>query len=229
MAALPGRPDATVAPRSRRTSARATSRPRWYRPSATRARARHHARAGGRLRPSLVRRECSGSSIRASESTWQADEGDRVDAGALLCRLAGPARGVLTGERTALNFLQTLSGTATDGAPLRRAVAGHALPACSTRARRLPGLRTRRNTRCGAAARPITASASTTAPDQGKPHRGRRLDRCAVAAARRQAVAVTVEVEVETLDELARRSTAGADMASARRVLAWTTCEPRWR
>ena len=44
---------------------------------------------------------------------WTADECDAVEAGALLCRLSGPARALLTGERTALNFLQTLSGTAT--------------------------------------------------------------------------------------------------------------------
>jgi len=44
---------------------------------------------------------------------WQADEGDFVDAGALLCRISGSARALLSGERAALNFLQTLSGTAT--------------------------------------------------------------------------------------------------------------------
>ncbi len=41
------------------------------------------------------------------------DEGDVVEAGARVCVLSGPARGILTGERTALNFLQRLSGTAT--------------------------------------------------------------------------------------------------------------------
>jgi len=41
------------------------------------------------------------------------DEGDVVEAGARVCVLSGPARGVLTGERTALNFLQRLSGIAT--------------------------------------------------------------------------------------------------------------------
>jgi nicotinate-nucleotide pyrophosphorylase (carboxylating) len=44
---------------------------------------------------------------------WQAQDGDRVSADSVLCRISGPARAILTAERTALNFLQTLSGTAT--------------------------------------------------------------------------------------------------------------------
>lgn len=44
---------------------------------------------------------------------WQAQDGDRVNANSVLCQVSGPARAILTAERTALNFLQTLSGTAT--------------------------------------------------------------------------------------------------------------------
>ncbi len=44
---------------------------------------------------------------------WQAQDGDRVSADSVLCQISGPARAILTAERTALNFLQTLSGTAT--------------------------------------------------------------------------------------------------------------------
>ncbi len=44
---------------------------------------------------------------------WSAKDGDRVSADSLLCKISGPARGLLTAERTALNFLQTLSATAT--------------------------------------------------------------------------------------------------------------------
>ena len=44
---------------------------------------------------------------------WQAQDGDRVSADSVLCQVSGPARAILTAERTALNFLQTLSGTAT--------------------------------------------------------------------------------------------------------------------
>lgn len=44
---------------------------------------------------------------------WLAKDGDRVSADNVLCQISGPARPLLTAERTALNFLQTLSGTAT--------------------------------------------------------------------------------------------------------------------
>jgi len=44
---------------------------------------------------------------------WQARDGDSIAAGIIVCEVAGPARGLLTAERSALNFLQTLSGTAT--------------------------------------------------------------------------------------------------------------------
>jgi nicotinate-nucleotide pyrophosphorylase (carboxylating) len=44
---------------------------------------------------------------------WFAKDGDRVSANSLLCEISGPARGLLSAERTALNYLQTLSGTAT--------------------------------------------------------------------------------------------------------------------
>jgi nicotinate-nucleotide pyrophosphorylase (carboxylating) len=44
---------------------------------------------------------------------WTAGDGDRVVVDCILCKISGPARAMLTAERTALNFLQTLSGTAT--------------------------------------------------------------------------------------------------------------------
>ncbi len=44
---------------------------------------------------------------------WRARDGDRVTANSIVCEVSGPARGLLTAERSALNFLQTLSGTAT--------------------------------------------------------------------------------------------------------------------
>ena len=44
---------------------------------------------------------------------WTAGDGDQVSANSILCQISGPARAMLSAERTALNFLQTLSGTAT--------------------------------------------------------------------------------------------------------------------
>ena len=53
---------------------------------------------------------------------WYIEDGQAADSDDIICRLVGPARGLLTGERTALNFLQTLSATATTTAAFVAAV-----------------------------------------------------------------------------------------------------------
>jgi nicotinate-nucleotide pyrophosphorylase (carboxylating) len=49
----------------------------------------------------------------AIRTQWHARDGDSISANSVICEVSGPARGLLTAERSALNFLQTLSGTAT--------------------------------------------------------------------------------------------------------------------
>lgn len=71
---------------------------------------------------------------------WLEDEGAMVDKDTLLCRLSGPARSLLTGERTALNLLQTLSATATVARQYAEAVAGTGCKVLDTR-KTIPGLR----------------------------------------------------------------------------------------
>lgn len=71
---------------------------------------------------------------------WLVDEGQLAEADQVLFRLHGPARALLTGERTALNFLQTLSGTATATRRYVEAVAGTGASIVDTR-KTLPGLR----------------------------------------------------------------------------------------
>jgi nicotinate-nucleotide pyrophosphorylase (carboxylating) len=71
---------------------------------------------------------------------WQAQDGARIAAGSVIARLDGPARALLTGERSALNFLQTLSGTATLTARYVEAVRGTRARILDTR-KTLPGLR----------------------------------------------------------------------------------------
>ena len=44
---------------------------------------------------------------------WDVKDGDAIKPDTVLCKISGPAKAILTGERTAINFLQTLSGTAT--------------------------------------------------------------------------------------------------------------------
>ena len=72
--------------------------------------------------------------------TWSLQDGSSVVSGQTLCTLHGPARALLTGERTALNFLQTLSGTATLTRRYVEAVYGTSAVILDTR-KTLPGLR----------------------------------------------------------------------------------------
>ena len=71
---------------------------------------------------------------------WYIGDGGRAEPGDVICKLVGPARALLTGERTALNFLQTLSSTATTTAAYVGAVAGTRARVLDTR-KTIPGLR----------------------------------------------------------------------------------------
>ncbi len=71
---------------------------------------------------------------------WQVKEGQKVNKDAVLCKLTGQARALLTGERTALNLLQTLSATATVSRQYADAVAGTGCKVLDTR-KTIPGLR----------------------------------------------------------------------------------------
>ncbi len=72
--------------------------------------------------------------------TWAVKEADAIHPGQTLCTLSGPAAPILTGERTALNFLQTLSGTATRARRYADAVKGLPVRILDTR-KTIPGLR----------------------------------------------------------------------------------------
>jgi len=142
---------------------------------------------------------------------WLAHDGDAVVAGAKLCRLEGPARALVTGERTALNFLQTLSGTATATAAFVDAVRGTRTTVLDTR-KTLPGLRLAQKyaVRVGGGANHriglfdavlikenhIATAGSITA---------------AVASARALHPRLMVETEVENFAELREALAAGAD------------------
>jgi len=81
---------------------------------------------------------------------WDFSDGDPVTKTSKVCRITGPSRAVLTGERTALNFLQTLSGTATRTRVYIDAIAGTDVVILDTR-KTLPGLRDAQKyaVRCG--------------------------------------------------------------------------------
>ena len=108
---------------------------------------------------------------------WRHQDGERIAAGSTLVTLDGPARAVLTGERTALNFLQTLSATATAASRYVDAVAGTGCTILDTR-KTLPGLRLAQKyaTRCGGAQNHRIGLLRHGA-DQGEPYCRSRFDR----------------------------------------------------
>lgn len=72
--------------------------------------------------------------------TWRVRDGDLIQTGAILCNIVGKAQGVLTAERVALNFLQTLSATATTVATYVEQVKDTGVKIMDTR-KTIPGLR----------------------------------------------------------------------------------------
>ena len=142
---------------------------------------------------------------------WHVRDGDAVAAGEALCTLSGPARALLSGERTALNFLQTLSATATLARRYADAVSGLPTRILDTR-KTLPGLRSAQKyaVRTGGCTNHrhglydaylikenhIAAAGSITE---------------AVMQARRNNPAVLLEVEVENETQLEEALSAGAD------------------
>lgn len=143
---------------------------------------------------------------------WRVDEGDEVKASQCLVEISGASRSLLTGERTALNFLQTLSGVATASRHYASLVASTDVKILDTR-KTLPGLRIAQKYAVGIGGcynhrlglfdaflikeNHINACGSIDA---------------AVTAAKALAPGKPVEVEVETLEELDQALAAEADI-----------------
>ena len=142
---------------------------------------------------------------------WKTRDGDRVAAGSTVARLHGPARALLSGERTALNFLQILSATATATAAYVEAVSGTRTKILDTR-KTVPGLRLAQKyaVRCGGGVNHriglfdailikenhiLSAGGITTA----------------IGEVRRLHPGLPVEIEVESMDELRQALKAGAE------------------
>ena len=142
---------------------------------------------------------------------WQAEEGAAVDAGQQLCSLHGNARALLTGERCALNFLQTLSATATVTARHVAAVRGTRAVILDTR-KTLPGLRVAQKyaVRCGGGANHRIGLFDAILIKENHIAAAGSLG-AAVRAARAQHPHRAVETEVETFDELDQALAAGVD------------------
>lgn len=143
---------------------------------------------------------------------WSFKDGDQMQANDVICRLHGPARTLLTGERTAMNFIQTISATATLARQYADQVTGLAVQILDTR-KTIPGLRLAQKyaVRCGGAynhrvglydgilikENHINAAGSITA---------------AIEQARHLHPSIAIEVEVENLAELEQALAGQADI-----------------
>lgn len=142
---------------------------------------------------------------------WYAVDGEQIEPKQRLCRIEGPTRALLTGERTALNFLQCLSGTASVTRAYAQAIAGTGATLLDTR-KTLPGLRLAQKyaVRCGG----------------GENHRVGLFDAIlikenhiiaagsigeALARAEHAHPEVKIEIEVEDLEQLKQALEAGAE------------------
>jgi nicotinate-nucleotide pyrophosphorylase (carboxylating) len=143
---------------------------------------------------------------------WHAQDGDTVIPNQTLVTLRGPARSLLTGERTALNFLQTLSGTASAARDYANLVKGTSIRILDTR-KTIPGLRTAQKyaVQCGGCHNHRMGLYDAFLIKEN------HIAACggiakAVTRARELHPGKPVEVEVETLDELQQALTANADI-----------------
>lgn len=134
--------------------------------------------------------------------TWHARDGERVTANQTLCELSGPARQLLTGERAALNFLQTLSATATATRAHVDAIAGTGTRVLDTR-KTIPGLRLAQKyaVLCGGGVNHRIGLFDAILVKENHIAAAGSIS-AAVEKARAIAGKRLVEVEVETLDEL---------------------------
>jgi len=142
---------------------------------------------------------------------WRVAEGDRVAAGTVLALLHGRSRSLVSAERTSLNFLQTLSGTATTTARYVAAVDGTGTRILDTR-KTLPGLRLAQKyaVRCGGGDNHRFGLYDTVMLKENHIRAAGSLP-AAVAAARQQWPSLPLVVEVEDLDQLQQALDAGCE------------------
>jgi len=143
--------------------------------------------------------------------TWQVQDGETINPNQLLCNLKGPVRALLEGERTALNFLQLLSGTATQAQQYVKAISGTNARILDTR-KTLPSLRRAQKyaVQCGGGTNHRMGLYDAFLIKENHILAAGSITK-AIVAARRYAPNLPVEVEVETLEQIKEVRFAGAD------------------
>lgn len=143
---------------------------------------------------------------------WHVEDGDQIEADQLLFEIEGPARLLLTAERTALNFVQTLSGVATEVSRYAALLAGSQTQLLDTR-KTLPGLRTalKYAVLCGGGSNHRLGLSDAYLIKENHIIASGSI-RQAVERAQWMQPDVPVEVEVESLEELRQALEAEADI-----------------
>jgi nicotinate-nucleotide pyrophosphorylase (carboxylating) len=143
--------------------------------------------------------------------SWQAQDGERINNNQPLCSVSGPARPILSGERTALNFLQTLSATATLARRYADTVADLPVRILDTR-KTIPGLRQAQKyaIRSGGCDNHRSGLYDGILIKENHIAAAGSINN-AVVAARNSHANVMIEVEVESQDQLQQALAAGAD------------------
>ena len=142
---------------------------------------------------------------------WFVDDGDHIDAGQIICTISGSSRNIVSGERTALNFVQTLSATATLSSKYAKKVADTKCKILDTR-KTIPGLRLAQKyaVSCGGCENHRLGLYDAFLIKEN------HINACdgiqnTISEARFHNPDLNVEVEVENLDELQQALDAGAD------------------
>lgn len=143
---------------------------------------------------------------------WHAHDGDDIHSGQLLCEIDGNARALLTAERPALNFLQTLSGTATSTRRYAEAIHGTGAVVMDTR-KTLPGLRLAQKyaVKVGGGANQRTGLYDGILIKENHIAAAGGIPQVLKAAFTLNA-GVPIQIEVETLDQLNEALAAGAKL-----------------
>jgi nicotinate-nucleotide pyrophosphorylase (carboxylating) len=141
---------------------------------------------------------------------WYVGDGQTAEADDVICKLVGPARSLLTGERTALNFLQTLSSTATEASKYVSAIAGTECKILDTR-KTIPGLRLAQKyaANCGGAVNHRVGLFDAILIKENHIKSAGSITK-ALQTAQGLDTDVLIEVEVESHDELLEALDAGA-------------------
>jgi len=160
---------------------------------------------------------------------WLARDGERLAAAQVICRLRGNTRALLSGERTALNYLQTLSGTATRARRYADAVSGTGARILDTR-KTIPGLRLQQKyaVTCGGCSNHRIGLYDAVLIKENHIHAAGSVAAALEAATATSPPGTSIEIEVESLDQLREALASGArrvlldnfDLASLREAVA---------